>query len=200
VGWQPSRFLANRAKAERAVALANSWAVSMRPRRSWARPGRRCARPSPATALACQPATHRRSASGRSPPPAAAAVGRPPPAWTRCLWPSTPAPSRPGNGRRRAACVGPPRRGVRHLGRQRGGRAVQRKPRPPPNHLGLGDHPASRSEPSAGRPTRQPARPSPHRSQRPSRPHQPTSSTPGAGEGGRCSVTLVTRLPTRAAC
>ena len=33
--------------------------------------------------------------------------GRPPPAWTRCLWPSTPAPSRPGNGRRRAA------RGVR---------------------------------------------------------------------------------------
>jgi hypothetical protein len=40
----------------------------MPPRPSWAPPGRRCAKPSPATASACRPATPRRSASAPSPP------------------------------------------------------------------------------------------------------------------------------------
>jgi hypothetical protein len=41
----------------------------------------------------------------------------------------------------RAVPVGPSRRAVRHLGRQGGGRAVQRKPRPQAHHPRLGDHP-----------------------------------------------------------
>jgi hypothetical protein len=50
VGWQPSRFLADRAEAERAFQLAerlgsvNAAAAKLVP------PGRRCAKPSPATA------------------------------------------------------------------------------------------------------------------------------------------------------
>ena len=74
--------------------------------------------------------------------------------------------------------VGPPRRGVRHPGRQRGGRAEQRKPRPPAHHPRLGDHPPRRPQPPAGRPTRQPPRPPPHR---PSRPHQPIPANPRSG-------------------
>jgi hypothetical protein len=50
VGWQPSRFLTDRAEAERAYALAEQLAASMPPPNSWAPPGRRCARRSPATA------------------------------------------------------------------------------------------------------------------------------------------------------
>ena len=45
--------------------------------------------------------------------------------------------------------VGPPRRGVRHPGRQRGGRAEQRKPRPPAHHPRLGDHPPRPNAPTA---------------------------------------------------
>jgi hypothetical protein len=56
---------------------------------------------------------------------------------------------------------------------------------------GLGDHPTSRPQPPAGRPTRQPPRPPPRRPSRPSRPsrpHQPVPPTPGAGDGGRCPL------------
>jgi hypothetical protein len=71
----------------------SGWAASTPPRPSWASPGRRYARPSPAMALACRHATPRPSASGRLRRPASARAGRPPPAWTRCLWPSTTASS-----------------------------------------------------------------------------------------------------------
>jgi hypothetical protein len=53
----------------------------MPPPRSWARPSRRCAKPSAATASACRPATPRRSASAPSPPPASAEARRPPRRW-----------------------------------------------------------------------------------------------------------------------
>jgi hypothetical protein len=53
---------------------------------------------------------------------------------------------------------------------------------------GLGDHPTSRPQPPAGRPTHQPFRPPPRRPSRPSRPHQPVPPTPGAGDGGRCPL------------
>jgi hypothetical protein len=93
-------------------------------------PGRRCAKPSPATAWECPPATPPPSASAPSPPPATAAASRPPRPWTRCLLRSILAPS-PPTVSGRAVPVGPPRGAVRHLGRQRGGRAVQRESRPP---------------------------------------------------------------------
>jgi hypothetical protein len=121
-------------------------AASTPPPNSWGPPGRRCPRPSPATASACQPATPR--------PPASAAASRPRRPWIRRSWPSTLISFRPESGHQpssisRALSVGPPPGAVRHLGRQRGGRAVQRKPRPPANHPGLGDHPTSRPQPSA---------------------------------------------------
>jgi hypothetical protein len=61
VGWQPSRFLADRAEAERAFALAeplgsvNAAAAELGTR------GRGCARPSLGTASGCRPTTRRRS-------------------------------------------------------------------------------------------------------------------------------------------
>jgi hypothetical protein len=62
--------------------------------------------------------------------------------------------SRPGTVTGRAVPVGPPRGAVRDAERGRGGRAVQRKSRPPANHPRLGDHPTSRPQLPAGRPTR----------------------------------------------
>jgi len=67
---------------------------------------------------------------------------------------------------------------------QRGGGAVQRKPRASTNHPGLGDHPPRRPRPPAGRPTRQPLRTPPCRS------HDPVPAIPGAGDGGRCRLTF----------
>jgi hypothetical protein len=94
-------------------------------------PGRRCGTPSPATASACPLATPPPSASAPSPPPASAAASRPPRPWTRCSWPQSRCPPGPSQAGGRAVPVGPPRGAGRHLGRQRGGRAVQRESRPP---------------------------------------------------------------------
>jgi hypothetical protein len=52
---------------------------------------------------------------------------------------------------------------------------------------GLGDHPTSRPQPPAGRPTRQPFRAPPRR---PCRPPWPVPAAPGAGDGDRCSLTF----------
>jgi hypothetical protein len=73
----------------------SSSAASTPPPLSLARPGRRCAKPSPATAWACPPATPKPSASERSPRPAAAPASWPPRPWTRYLWRSTRVPPRP---------------------------------------------------------------------------------------------------------
>jgi hypothetical protein len=116
LGWQPSRFLADRGEAERAFALAE-------------RLGSVNAATHLGTAWACPPATPKPSTSALSPRPAAAPAGRPPRPWARCLLRSILAPS-PPTVSGRAVPVGPPRGAVRHLGRQRGGRAVQRESRP----------------------------------------------------------------------
>jgi hypothetical protein len=100
LGWQPSRFLADRAEAERAFTLAERLG------------------------------SVNAAASQRS--------GRPPQAWTRCLWRSTPASSRPENGHRLSCTSGSAARSSTPVGRQRAGRAVQRKPPPPANHPRLG--------------------------------------------------------------
>ena len=63
VGWQPSRFLADRAEAQRAFALAEQMgsvnAAATELGTTWPSLRKR----SPATGLACRPATPRRSAS-----------------------------------------------------------------------------------------------------------------------------------------
>jgi hypothetical protein len=84
------------------------------------------------------------------------------------------------------------------LGAQRSGRAVQREPRPSANHP---NHGRSFGGPTAatGWPANAPAGPTavtPIAAAEPTGPAAP--SNPGAGEGGRCSLALVTRLPTRA--
>jgi hypothetical protein len=75
VGWQPSRFLTDRAEAQRAFALGATWPSL---RKAFHRHG-----------LGCRHATPRPSASGRSRRPASAAGSQPRQAWTRCLWRST---------------------------------------------------------------------------------------------------------------
>jgi hypothetical protein len=104
----------------------------MPPLRSWRPPGRRCAKPSPATASACPRATRGRPAAGhrRRPPAHRATSHRPPGPGVR--GPQSGRLPGPRTLAGRAACVGPPRGAVRHPGRQRGGRAVQRKPRSRP--------------------------------------------------------------------
>jgi hypothetical protein len=60
-------------------------------------------------------------------------------------------------------------------------KATPASPPPEPGRSSAGP-----TQPPAGRPTHQPRRPP---SRRPSRPHQPVPATPGAGDGGRCSLT-----------
>jgi hypothetical protein len=151
----------------------------------WARPGYRCARLSPATAWACPPATPKPSASALSPRPAAAPAGHPDPGPGVCFAQSW-RPPRPRSADELYQWV---RREEQYA--ILGANVVvelysesHARQQPP----GLGDHPTSRPQPPAGRPTRQPPRPPPRRPSRPSRPHQPVPPTPGAGDGGRCPL------------
>jgi len=161
--------------------LPSGWAASTPPK-SWAPPGRRCVKPSPATASACPPATPWPSASAPSPPSASALGSR----GTPSLDPVFVALNRgalPARPRSEAELYQWVRREEQYatLGRQRG-RAVQRKPRPPIHHSRLGNHPTSRPRPPSGRPTHQPRRPP-----------KPVPAIPGTGDGGRCSLTPPTR-------
>ena len=170
VGWQPSRFLTDRAEAERAFQLAeqlgsvNAAATELGTtwpslRKAFARHG------------LGMPARNPEAVRQRAIAAARQRTGQPAtPTLDPVFVALNPAPSPPETVTGRAVPVGPPRRAVRHPGRQRGGRAVQRKPRPPAHHPGLGDHPTGRPQPPAGRPTRQPLRAPPRR---PSRPHSP---------------------------
>jgi hypothetical protein len=166
VGWQPSRILADRAEAERAFALAEHLGSVTRPPPSWAPLGRRSVKPSPATAWACPPPTPKPSASGIA---------------AACQHSGQPVThAGPGVYRRQPQCapgaaadtgralpVGPPRRGVRHPGRQGRRRAEQRTPGLPAHHPAWAiirraerahRHPAtSKAVASAGGPTMPPA-------------------------------------------
>jgi hypothetical protein len=84
----------------------SGWAVSTPPRRSWARPGRRCAKPSVATASACRPATLRSCASAPSPSPANGMGGRPFPGLDPVFVALNLASSPPENGRRPSCTSG----------------------------------------------------------------------------------------------
>jgi hypothetical protein len=100
-------------------------------------------------------------------------AGRPPRPWARCLLRSILAPS-PPTVSGRAVPVGPPRGAVRHLGRQRGGRAVQRESRPPAHHRAWAIiRRADRSHRLAGQRANRPDRRHADRADRTSRSHQP---------------------------
>jgi WhiB family redox-sensing transcriptional regulator len=106
VGWQPSRFLTDRAEAERAFALAeqlgsvNAAATELGTtwpslRKAFTRHG-----------LGMPARNPQACASARSTPSASAPGSRARRALTRCLWRSTRAPSRPGHGRRMSCTSG----------------------------------------------------------------------------------------------
>ena len=79
-GWagNPAASSPTAARPNAPSSWPNSSAASMPLLRSWAPPGRRCAKPSPATASARPSATPKPSASGPSQRPANALGGRPP--------------------------------------------------------------------------------------------------------------------------
>jgi WhiB family transcriptional regulator, redox-sensing transcriptional regulator len=106
VGWQPSRFLADRGEAEHAFQLAeqlgsvNAAAQQLGTtwpslRKAFGRHGLGMPTPNP-----------KPSASAPSPPPTSAPGGRPPRCWTRCSSPSTRMRSRQGRGRRPSCTSG----------------------------------------------------------------------------------------------
>jgi hypothetical protein len=141
---------------------------------SSAPPGRRCGTPSPATAWACPLATRRRPpARHRRRPPAQRPVGHPGPG-PSVRGPQSQDPPGPSQAGGRAVPVGPPRGAVRHLGRQRGGRAIQRKPRPPAHHRAWAIiQRADRSHRLADQRASRPDRRHTDRTDRTSRSHQP---------------------------
>jgi WhiB family transcriptional regulator, redox-sensing transcriptional regulator len=106
VGWQPSRFLTDRAEAERAFALAERLgsvnAAAQELGTSWPSLRKAFGR----HGLGLPPPTLKRSASGPSPPPASTPASRPPRPWTRCSWPSTRMRSRRGRGHRQSFTSG----------------------------------------------------------------------------------------------
>jgi Transcription factor WhiB len=100
VGWQPSRFLVDRAEAERAFQLAEQLgsvnAAATQLGTTW--PSLRKAFTRHGLGM---PARNPEAVRQRAIDAAYQRSGRPAtPAWTRCLWPSTPASSPPANGLR----------------------------------------------------------------------------------------------------
>jgi hypothetical protein len=106
VGWQPSRFRADRAEAERAFALAERLGNFNAAAATLGTPGRGYAKPSPATAWACPPATPRRSDGGRSGPPASAPASQSLHPGPGVPGPQSPAPSWPEIGLRPSCLSG----------------------------------------------------------------------------------------------
>jgi hypothetical protein len=178
VGWQPSRFLADRAEAERAFQLAerlgsvNAAAAELGTtwpslRKAFTRHGLGMpARNPEAVRQRAIDAAHRRRG------------GRPPLTWTRRYGAQPRRASRPGAVGWGAGPAGPTGRGLRGARCAGGGGAAHRKPRHEAQHAGVGDHQTRRPRPPP--PPRPPAaRPAaPGRSHQP---HRPTAATPGSG-------------------
>jgi hypothetical protein len=143
----PTCFLTDRAEAERALQLAERLgsvnAAAAELDTTWPSLGKAFTR----HGLGIPPATRRQSASERSSPPARAPASRPPPAWTRCLPPSTQAPF-PAGGR--TVCVGPSRRSTPPPWAPMSWLSSTAKVGPPFHHPSLVDHPPRRPQPAAG--------------------------------------------------
>ena len=156
--------------------LPRNSAASTPPRRSRTRPGRRCARPSNGTGSESRPVTWRRCVSGRSTPPASALGGQPPRAWTRCLQPSTLAPSRPAHDHRPSCMPGSAARSSTPPWVPTWWSSCTAKPHPPAHRPRLGDHPTGdRHHRLASQRASRPDRRHTDRADRTSRPSNPGS-------------------------
>jgi hypothetical protein len=189
LGWQPSRFLADWAEAERAFALAerlgNFNAAAAELGTTWPSLGKAFIRHGLGVP-ARNPDAVRQRRHRRRPPTHQPAPGR----GSGVCGPQ-PRALPAGSGHRRS--------------RMRGSATTRSTPSwaptwwsnstvkagPQAHHPGLGDHPPGRPPAPAGQPTRQPARPPPRR------PNRPVPPTPGARDDGRYPLTPTAR-PDRA--
>jgi hypothetical protein len=157
VGWQPSRFLADRAEAERAFQLAEQLgsvnAAAQQLDTTW--PSLRKAFTRHGLGM---PTRNPQAVRQRAIDAAHQRTGQPATPSLDPVFAALNPDALPARERSEAELSQWVRRDEQYatLGRQRGGRAVQRKPRPPAHHPRLGDHPTGRPQPPAGRPTRQP--------------------------------------------
>ena len=186
VGWQPSRFLTDRAEAERAFQLAEQLgsvnAAAQQLDTSW---------PSLRKAFARHglgmPARNPEAVRQRTAMPAT-------PTRTRCSWPSTRRP--PARERSPAELHQWVRRDEEYatLGANVVVELYSESHARKPTTRAWAIIPPRRPQPPACRPTHQPPRPPPRR---PSRSRQPAQQSPGAGDSGRLPVafTCPTRRP-----
>ena len=185
VGWQPSRFLADRAEAERAFQLAERLgsvnAAAAELGTTW--PSLRKAFHRHGLGM---PARNPEAVRQRAIAAAHKRAGRPPPAWTRCLWRSTTASSRSGRGRVGSwpsGCAAP--RTTRPWARGWWWSCTARATRPSPAP-GRGRSPAAPSAPTIATSTATSAATAatPNAATGPTAAADPTSST-----SGRCLAT-----------
>jgi hypothetical protein len=147
VGWQPSRFLVDRAEAERAFALAERLGGINAAELGTTWPSMR--KPSPATAWAL-PARNPWP-SGSAAEAARQRTGRPaPPPWTRCSVALNPIPFPPGSGRRPSSMSGSAATRSTASSARVWWSSCTARAGPPDNQPCLGDHPAGRPRSPAG--------------------------------------------------
>ena len=188
MGWQPSRFLTDRAEAERAFALAeqlgsvNAAAKELGTtwpslHKAFGRHGLGMPTDNPeAVRQRAIAAARQRTGQPATPTldPVFAALNR--------------APSQPESGRRPSCMSGSAATRSTPPWAPTWSSSSTAKATPASHHPGLGDHPPRRTQPAAGRPTRQPLRAPSHR---PSGPHDPAPATPGAGVSPTVAVFCV---------
>jgi hypothetical protein len=180
LGWQPSRFLVDRGEAERAFQLAERLGSVNAAAKELGTPGRRCARPLPATALGCPHGTLRPSDSGPSPAARQRTERLANPSLDPAFAALNPGALPPGTVIGRAACV------VRREEQYAilAANVVVKlyvKPRLPAHPSGLVDHPPGRLRPLSSPRPRTAWRPPPHRPHPPRRTAPADPPSPGAG-------------------
>jgi hypothetical protein len=173
VGWQPSRFLTDRAEAERALALAERLgsvnAAATQLGTTW--PSLRKAFTRHGLGM---PARNPEAVRQRAIAAARQRSGRPPRPWIRCLWRSIRAPSRPESGHRPSCTSGSAARSSTPPWGPTWWSSCTAKATPVSQPPGVGHYPPGRPQRPAGRSTRQPFRPPPRRPCRPGQPRRPT--------------------------
>jgi hypothetical protein len=180
LGWQPSRLLADRAEAERAFQLAEQLgsvnAAATQLDTTWPSLRKASSARTSACLTRCRSAAGGRRSSPAQRPAHRTTIGSD-------VLGAQPG-ALPARARHRLSCTnGSPRGAVRELGRQRGGRALQRKPCSPANHRTWAIiRRADRAHRLAGQ---RASRPNRRHADRTSQPHKAqeraSAATPGPG-------------------